>query len=158
MKKPYLIQRAEIAKPLKKDTKRLSEAVNFDYMGSAEFEFGALPRSFRRIEKNLALFTKRTVSTIAQGDAPLQVWSYLSDSQFAEYTEWLLSLRETSQIDTKESTRFGINQSYRRYINTNFWWDIENDVMFGFHKIFMKRVGAHVTASFAYMNQQKDKK
>jgi hypothetical protein len=156
--KPYLIQRAKIAQPLKKDTKRLSEAVDFDYMGSAEFEFGALPRSFRRIEKNLALFTKRTISTIAQGDVPLQVWSYLSDSQFAEYTEWLTALRKTSQIYTKEPTHFEIDRAYRRYINTNFWWDIENDVMFGFHKIFMKRVGTHVTVSLAYMNQQKDKK
>lgn len=47
---PYLIQRASINTPLAAPSARLSQAVNFDYMGSAEFEFGALPRSFRNIE------------------------------------------------------------------------------------------------------------
>lgn len=43
MRTPYLIQRGKIVKPLAEHDTRLSKAVNLDYMGSSEFEFGALP-------------------------------------------------------------------------------------------------------------------
>lgn len=56
---------------------------------------------------------------------------------------------------TKESVRFEIDRAYSRYNNTNFWWDIDNHVMFGFKKEFMKRVGDYVASSLKYMNEQK---
>lgn len=42
---PYLVQRGKIRHPLVEG--RFSDAVNLDYMGSAEFEWGALPKSLR---------------------------------------------------------------------------------------------------------------
>jgi hypothetical protein len=53
LRKPYLIQRANIVKPLSPKNQAgkvtLSKSVSFDYMGSSEFEFGALPKSLKRL-------------------------------------------------------------------------------------------------------------
>lgn len=155
---PYLIQRAEIKTPLAEKDTRLSQAVNFDYMGSAEFEFGALPESFREIEKFPAhAWRCRQVPEITEGETPLRVWSALSDEDFAVYTVWLKQFRAGSpkMPHTKEGVHFEAVRGPFSYGNTNFWWDIENHVMFGFKKEFMKRVGDYVASSLKYMNEQK---
>ena len=158
---PTLIQRAKIIKPIAERNTRLSQAVNFDYMGSAEFEFGALPKSFRRIEAVADGWKCRAVGEIKEDDVPLRVWSALSDEEFKEYVEYLKILRapksdrKVKRFYTKESVRFESDREKDDYYYTDFWWDITNDVMFGFHKEFMKRVGDYVAASLTYMNEAK---
>jgi hypothetical protein len=159
---PYLIQRARIATPLAEKSAHLSKAVGFHYMGSAEFEFGALPKSIRRIEAQADSWICRIVNDIKEGDTPLRVWSALTDEEFTEYVGYLKILR-ASQSDrtvkrfyTKESVQFEVDRKHDyEYYKTDFWWDISNDVMFGFKKEFMKRVDSHVASSIAYMNEQK---
>jgi hypothetical protein len=154
---PYLIQRCTINTPLAEENVRLSQAVDMDYMGSAEFEFGALPKSFRRIEAVAEDWKCRLVPEITENDVPLRVYSAFEDEQFETYKGYLLELR-AGKGHTKERTDFFPGNDYtKKYGKTNFWWDITNDVMFGFHKTFMKRVGHHVAASLAYMNEQKGK-
>jgi hypothetical protein len=162
---PYLIQRARIATPLAEKSAHLSKAVGFHYMGSAEFEFGALPKSLRRIEARADSWICRIVNDIKEGDTPLRVWSALTDEEFAEYVGYLKILR-ASQSDrtvkrfyTKESVQFEFDRDRTQdeYFKTDFWWDITNDVMFGFKKEFMKRVGSYVASSIAYMDEQKGK-
>lgn len=156
---PYLIQRARIKTPLADESSRLSQAVEFDYMGSAEFEFGALPKSFRRIELHgFDSWKRRVVNDITENDSPLRVWSALSDSDFAEYQTYLARLRFPEvggRLNTKEAVRFEHNYNRDKYFVTDFWWDIDNDVMFGFNKAFMNRVGTYVANSLKYMNEQK---
>lgn len=153
---PYLVQRANIRTPLAEKTERLSRAVDFDYMGSAEFEFGALPRSFRRIESNLANFKRRTVTDILDGESSLRVWSYLSDEDFAEYCKYLRKMRSNRHaLRMKEYPGFEAD-NVSKWRKPDFWWDIENDVMFSFHKNFMNRVGDYVIASLAYMNSKSE--
>lgn len=158
---PYLIQRAQINTPLAEENTRLSQAVNFDYMGSAEFEFGALPQSFRRIEAQADSWKCRIVEDIKEDDVPLRVWSALSDEEFAEYVGYLKALRaprkdrNVQRPPTKEAVRFEEDYDHGKYFKTDFWWDITNDVMFGFKKEFMKRVGSYVASSLVYMNEQK---
>jgi hypothetical protein len=154
---PYLIQRAEIKTPLADKNTRLSQAVTFDYMGSAEFEFGALPESFRRIEAVADSWVCRLVPEITEGDVPLRVWSALSDEEFEQYKTYLLRLRKPGKdpLRTKEAVRFEEDRDPPKYFITDFWWDISNDVMFGFKKEFMKRVGDYVAGSLTYMNRQR---
>jgi hypothetical protein len=156
MKQPYLIQRAEINTPLAPKDTRLSQAVNFDYMGSAEFEFGALPESFRAIELDSWIWKCRIVPEITEGDTPLRVWSALNDEDFKEYVEFLKKARDThSVIHTKEAVHFEKDRVKSKYgTNADFWWDIDNHVMFGFKKEFMKRVGDYVASSLKYMNER----
>lgn len=153
---PYLIQRAEIKTPLAESTSRLSQAVSFDYMGSAEFEFGALPKSFRRIESAADKWICRVVEDIKEGETSLRVWSSFSDEEFEAYKVFLMQLRypkDGNRLRTKEGVRF--DHDYKSsYSKTNFWWDIDNDVMFGFNKNFMNRVGNYVSSSLSYMNEK----
>jgi hypothetical protein len=67
MHTPYLIQRGEIKRPLVEG--RLSEAVNLDYMGSAEFEFGALPKSLRALQSMVDAISLTTEPRTAEGSA-----------------------------------------------------------------------------------------
>lgn len=154
---PYLIQRAKINRPLAPATVRLSQAVNFDYMGSAEFEFGALPQSFRRIEAMADAWKCRLVPEIMEGEIALRVWSAFTDEEFDEYKGYLLCLRNpgSNTIRTKEGVRFEAGREKSTYSSTDFWWDISNDAMFGFDKNFMNRVGDYVASSIAHMNEQK---
>jgi hypothetical protein len=172
---PYHIQRAKIVSPLAPATERLSKAVQFDYMGSSEFEFGALPKSFRRLQKNKDAWRVRRVATISDGttDSFLRVFSALSDDEFVEYEAFLYKLRNGSfgSVQLKERSEFSLEERAppapilpvpgrrrRKVVNpyvrvyADFWWDIDTDVMFSFHKIFMNRLSDYVTASLGYMD------
>jgi hypothetical protein len=162
MKSLYLIQRGSIKRPLpgQFDAVRLSQAVSLDYMGSSEFEWGALPESFRRIEAHPMTFIMRVIDSITDTKdgvvRPLKVWSCLQDDEFAAYAVELTKLRD-NQIRTKEYTSFQKDRQLSSYDKTDFWWDIQNDTMFGFDLDFMGLVGDCVANSLAYMNEQKEK-
>lgn len=154
IKSPYLIQRAEIVTPLAPKTTILSNAVSLHYMGSAEFEFGALPKSLRRMQADLSKLVLRKVPEIMDGEACLHVLSFMSDEEFEEYKEYLCMMRDpfhTNKIRTKESHRF--NSDYvGKYEKSDFWWDIRNDLMFGFNEMFMNRCIDYVKSSLAHMD------
>ncbi len=153
MKKPYLIQRARIKTPLAPSNTRLSQAVNFDYIGSSEFEFGALPSSFRAIERSHK-WVCRIVPEILEGETPLRVWSALDAKDFEIYVGYLKDFRTGKDRYTKEAVRFESDREQTDW-TPDFWWDIDNHVMFGFKKEFMKHVGDYVAASLSYMNEIK---
>lgn len=151
---PYLIQRGTINKPMVDRLSFLSQAVQLDYMGSAEFEFGALPRSLRAIESKRDMLTLRKVPSIMDGESCLRVVSTLTDEEFVEYEKILVALREGRNIRTKECTRFNVNHMPFSSLKCDFWWDINNHVMFTFDKNFSKRIISHIDASLEYMNAQ----
>lgn len=151
---PYLIQRGTINKPMVDRLSFLSQAVQLDYMGSAEFEFGALPRSLRAIESKRDMLTLRKVPSIMDGESCLRVVSTLTDEEFVEYEKILVALREGRNIRTKECTRFNVNHMRFPSLKCDFWWDINNHVMFTFDKNFSKRIISHIDASLEYMNAQ----
>jgi hypothetical protein len=157
LRKPYLIQRANIVKPLSPKNQAgkvtLSKSVSFDYMGSSEFEFGALPKSLKRLHaayKEKGLKT-RLLNNITEGDSQLRVVSALSNEEFETYAEYLVELRYKNPR-LKESSYFGHDHTKEyRYLSADFWWDIENDVMFSFNKEYMNRLQLHLSASWNIM-------
>lgn len=152
---PYLIQRAEIKSPLEAGTARLSEAVSFDYMGSAEFEFGALPKSFRALQSSMSNWKLVKIADITEGEAVLRVLHALSDEDFTTYVGYLKRMRGVGDsLRLKERSGFDLKLK-SSYDKANFWWDIENHVMFSFHKIFMNRLDEHLKSSFKYMDEKK---
>lgn len=156
MHTPRLIQRATISRPLAPENALLSKAVDFDYMGSAEFEFGALPKSFRAIKARADDWKCRLVKEIVDKDRPLRVYSAFTDEEFEEYKSHLLKLRD-GQLRTKESTYFDKkHEEHFKTLQCDFWWDIDNHVTFGFDKNFMNRLPHYVAASLSYMNEEKD--
>jgi hypothetical protein len=154
IKSPYLIQRARINRPIADKNTRLSKAASMEYMGSAEFEFGALPESFRRIEEKSANWICRIVPSITEDDTPLRVWSAFTDEEFEKYVGYLQAFREGKGPHTKEGVHFEATRKKTQF-STDFWWDLSNDAMFGFHEEFMKQVGDYVASSLIYMNSAK---
>lgn len=124
--KPYLIQRAKF----KYDPYRngIDSILDFDYMGSAEFEFGALPQSLKRIRKNISdycissfeiknkkvcfFYSNKLIKNIKE---LIEIIDGLIDNKFylKEYCDF------GNWIHSKEETK-----------NSDLWWDIENDYMF----------------------------
>jgi len=160
VKKPYLIQRGIINNPLADHNARLSEAVDLDYMGSAEFEFGALPRSLRRIQQKADSWTKTLIPDIEFTGFKLRLFSALKPEELKLYSEYLKSIYYKDSIRLKENAKF-IDPSKNHFkfsSDPNFWWDIENDIMWTFHKLFSNRLIEHVANSIAYMESQKPTK
>ena len=171
MKSIYLIQRARINKacaverPIELCIERLSHAVNFDYMGSAEFEFGALPASFREFQKNKASWVTYTEPRISNGENALMIFHCMPRDKFEEeYMPQLLEHRKrrsdrNSNLHTKEATHFSVDyEPHQHDFATNFWWDIENHVMFSFNQTFMNNIQTYVNNSLEYMDAMAAKK
>jgi hypothetical protein len=185
--KPWLIQRATIRTPLAEENTRISFAVKLDYMGSAEFEFGALPKSLRNLQARKDQLKLRLLTTVTQDESPLRIYSSLDDADFIEYTAIIEKLRKSrlGEVRLKERSEFTLEEveltnkrneadrllyatasskrkkksPYGQYVRelADFWWDLNNDTMFSFHKIFMNRLPSYLEGSWEYMDEQKEK-
>lgn len=84
----YLLQRGEIKS--NKESETLTESVSMDYMGSSEFEFGALPTSLRCVESQFPLYSlieDSTITALIDGEiSPLYIYAVFdSDDQVFNY-------------------------------------------------------------------------
>ena len=160
----YLVQRATIRRPLGANVgKTLSGAVAFDYMGAAEFEFGELPKSLRRIESAYSLYDLRISESITAKlngkDLKLRVFgNFDTTEQWNAYNQQLVDAF-SGRLRLKESLRTDVimPQSNTGCVEVllqdiDFWWDIENDVFFSFDKQFMTRLPDHLKQSFNSMD------
>lgn len=155
---PFLIQRCSIKRPLNDYTnERLGNAVSLDYMGSAEFEFGAVGKSLRVMgEKGIKIHTIVLPFNNGEDFKSLRVafveGTNEEDKQtYFDYIEKMwkegykaFRLKERSDFTEKQVD-----------VNIDLWWDLRNNVMWSFDKKFMKRLGGHLQASIDYMNKQK---
>ena len=152
MKTPYLVQRGEIKRPL--GTGRFSEVVDLDYMGSAEFEFGALPKSLRALQARVGDIKLTVDNRITDNERSLRVLHTFNEVEFEEYFKFVLRMRG-NDLRLKESTRFEAGRAPCKYDVCDIWWDIENHVFWSFDKIFMNRLGDSLVASWKYMDDAK---
>ncbi len=132
--KPYLIQRATFRYNAEKTG--IDRILSFDYMGSSEFEWGALPASLKRIRAERDKY--RTIDISIKGKT---ITVFTKDEPDMEYFNWLtegrLHLKEFSAFD-----QYIKGEGYFA-MKFDFWWDIENDIMFwrkdaGFEADFKK--------------------
>ena len=130
---PYLIQRGTFRSDLALEKKGLDQFVNFDYMGSSEFEWGALPKALKGIRefKDLMLgamaiknsgIVRFLCSEALKKDVKkcinlLAKDPYKENYRLKEYCDF----RDGVNRKTDKSKKLGQN---------NFWWDIENHYMF----------------------------
>lgn len=122
--KTYLIQRANFKnRPHKKG---IDSIVEFDYMGSAEFEFGALPKSLENIRKNIEQYVYLETNV---GNKKIMV--FIQTKFLTELPEYLNKLSK-NEFHLKEYSYFDNYISDNKFLkcNTDFWWDIENHFMF----------------------------
>jgi hypothetical protein len=152
IKTPYLIQRCEIRRPLTEG--RFSQVANLDYMGSAEFEFGALPQSLRQLQANVDKIKLTVDNRILEGEKSLRVLHTFDEAEFEEYFQHLVAMR-ANKLRLKESSHFEAGRRPSKYHVTDLWWDIDNHVFWSFDKVFMNRLGDSLVASWKYMDEQK---
>ena len=124
----YYIQRARFfSRPVQKG---IDKILSYAYMGSAEFEFGALGESLNRIRPQLedymySRFTlnEKSISVFHhKGFMPDELLTYLTDLSQGN----LGRLKEYSDFDNYIYP----DEKYGYRGNTDFWWDICNDIMF----------------------------
>ena len=122
--KTTLIQRAKFEN---RDFKKgIDSIVHFDYMGSSEFEWGALPESLGKIRDSINDYTYL--------DVPIKdkvITVFCKDSQKSEVKQYLTELSE-DKWHLQEYSDFDnyINLSQNFKSRTDFWWDISNHLMF----------------------------
>lgn len=127
MNNPYLVQRAKFKN--RENRKGLDAILSFDYMGSAEFEFGSLPDSLQRIRAKINQYsyveyqiTKTNTVTIFCKQSDIELARRHVDGlakneyrlkEYCDFQYWIARGRE-SWMSCKN----------------DFWWDISNDWMF----------------------------
>ena len=157
---PYLIQRCE---PTKKSSVKAREDLNvhellkFDYMGSSEFEFGAIPECFRRFHKKLDKCSIHEVD-IGEGEFKKTVYVLATPEEFKAYVPYLQQMAE-DKLYCKEYTGFGQHfrapRSFDRAAKTTFWLDIANDVAWNFRRYDLQCFGKALDNTIARWNREK---
>lgn len=144
--RPYLIQRCD-TDILDSKQPRLKSLLNYDYMGSAEFEFGAIPGSLARMRIRIIEQGKDAYVILPCGpQAALgpyvgkQLMALVSKEK-ADNEQWLADFHAGVKNIIDETVRLkdwsGIPRHYKpeRFGGNNYcdaWHDIKNDVFFSF--------------------------
>lgn len=125
MNQPYLIQRAKFKNS---EDKGIDALLRFDYMGSSEFEWGALPKSLKRIRDGIADYNffdhmfenGKVVNIFCKNNDKDEIGGWLE--KLAKHE---LYLKEYCDLDD------WINpDEFSRKETSDFWWDIDNDLFF----------------------------
>jgi len=129
MNKPYLIQRAKFEN---RDSKKGIDAIlKFDYMGAAEFEFGALPQSLNRVRQNISNYTQFEYLFTSQ-PAPIKIVTVFCKKEQEDFVPEILEGLACKKYKLKEYCDMHEWLNGKAYLRTtnDFWWDIENDWFF----------------------------
>jgi hypothetical protein len=138
----YLVQRGAVKSKVAKN--KISDSIDLDYMGSAEFEFGALPKSLRAIE---AIGVDKHVKTsFVHKNEVFYAVGWCSPEELTTYTE-----KFTQALDGKIRLKEGIRRK-----NTDFWWDIQNHVFVTTDAMTAKRTPLWIANSLKFMNSIED--
>lgn len=127
MKNPYLIQRGKFQN--REDKKGIDSLLSFDYMGSSEFEYGALPSSLRRVRENLSKYVQFHYSLKKYPNKFITVFCRIEQEDFIGDILEKLASRE---IRLKEFSAFDSYIKDDGYFKDkfDFWWDIDQDWFF----------------------------
>jgi hypothetical protein len=120
----WLIQRGKFKN--RENKSGIDSILSFDYMDSAEFEWGALSRSLGNIKKELINYTyldiplkDKVITVFCKNTQKSDIKTYLS-----ELAENKMRLKEFSAFDSYVNSDGYFEHKF------DFWWDIENDLMF----------------------------
>lgn len=122
--KPFLIQRARFAhRPHKKGIDKL---LQFAYMGSSEFEWGALPNSLKRVREKLKKYVAFDYTFELNPNKTVTVFC-LPEHEEVLQTKILEELaqgtiRGKEFIDITDFVKDNKNHS-----TNDFWWDIDHN-------------------------------
>jgi len=116
MKTPYLVQRGKFKQPAK--IEGIDSLIQFDYMGSSEFEFGALPKALKEICTVLPEL-ECLWSNIRVGNKNLAFLCRPEDEMVLREF-WQKAINDRYSVRTKELLWYGDKIGD----GIDFWWDI----------------------------------
>ena len=152
LKKPFLVQRAKV-QPYTEGM-RVSEMLRLDYMGSAEFEWGAVPKCLRAMAARDLVVTRtyvkcKEVFIICTKEEGFELRDFL-----AVLAEDILVLKERISF----SQRFA-NAPVARYDHgEDFWFDIDLHVAWTLDEAAANHFIDALKVSVEYMDSQKREK
>ena len=138
MKRPYLIQRM-IEKRNPPENPSLDELYSMGYMGSSEFEWGALPKALKVLTKNIDnLIIEKT-----------KIKNYMNEKCFIigdketidEYKliignlfnrKFILKERLGAEYILTGKGSYSNSSIFKPFYHPSAWWDIDNHIMFTF--------------------------
>ena len=137
----YLIQKGNV-KNSETDDSGIDSHVSWTYMGSSEFEWGALPTSLRSMKRSTMITDTITIKG-------KEIFVFLPDN--VEISELQTNLEKLSDDDL----RLQEYNSFHRYFGDeelsdrieDVWWDIGNNIMFSFNEEFMKKLPTYIENS-----------
>lgn len=102
-----------------------------DYMGAAEFEWGAIPKAYRRIMGQYEQYSLHVTDMVTTGGVPFCL--YCADSRYDQilceikvYLKEHYPLKEWTNMETHFEAGCPFGEDYRRHqLKTNFWWCID---------------------------------
>ena len=106
--------------------------IELDYMGAAEFEWGTIPASYRRIMGEYENYVFHKTKLINVNGCPLWLYCHKDKATevercISEYVKSWYKTKEFTNLDSHfspETVKHSIGQ--RKFeLKTNFWWDVE---------------------------------
>jgi len=133
IRKPYLVQRAKFTNIKTEDIVGIDSLLDCDYMGSAEFEWGALPKSLHRMVDILNQYEVFTIYDVKDLEGS-SMKVFCQKNLFEQIKENALHL-SINPYGYKEYCDMNDYISGKKNMN-NFWWDISQDyfIFFGSNK------------------------
>jgi hypothetical protein len=117
-----------------------------EYMGSAEFEFGALPSSLKEMTKMVDFLDVYMVKPEIKDFQGKRMFLICTDEQvnyqefFPRLIENKIRLKEYTELDKAISGKRWNNEPLNPKCYVNAWWDIDNHIMFCFGKSEAKKI------------------
>ena len=123
----YLIQRGKFNQDGEVLTGR-NGVIDLDYMGAAEFEFGAIPRSYRRIMHDFDKYVYAPTKIYTKDENELILFANSESSDeivesLCEFVNNPYHLKEYSELEKIPTS--SKNDTGFKKLRTNFWWCIE---------------------------------
>lgn len=150
--KPYLIQRCKLAHDCEwTSTIRTGQYLSLEYMGSSEFEWGAIPKFQREVNEKLS---KLIEFTTVHKD--VRLYFLCEPAQVNEYRQMLHDLID-NKIRTKESVRITTTWTedpLYPLTETEVWLDLSNGLIFARKSEYLDALRITIPNSVKYMDQQ----
>lgn len=157
---PYLIQRCTVKGGFQK-TQKVSEYLSLDYMGSAEFEFGSIPKCLREFKARIDELTISTCVVVRKGK-PCNVSVLALPGQLAVYDKFFKECANAESEYSGPRLKERISLTYvlgdfksPNYWSDDFWIDIENCVAICQDRGQLENFKIAVVNSVKYMDEQK---
>ncbi len=159
LREPWLVQRCKAEKF--SPTLRTGEYLKLDYMGSSEFEWGAIPQFQRDMLEKLSSLVISSIThsgmTLFYASTKDQVEQYgnilkdLIDGKFRMKERSGIKEKETLYVGAKRTAMY--DQPHAPY-STDVWLDLTNGLFFARTEEAVKNLFTTIPNAVRYMDQQ----